>query len=602
MSISVFARHALTGYGREECGAELLLEGSWPVPKRRSGRWSLDDAIDARFARIDRIAMDLADRTGRTGEFTPHVSPARQAATFPYINALALRYHLVKLLRVVVFFRDVRPLEKGELVELHLSSPEHEAYADLFGQMAAAQDARLVVHRHEAPPTKRAHARRDLDWRRWASRLRTWQPPVGKSQHDPGAPRVVLCGSPRILNPVCAELVSRGARVAWLYDRFAVRCWWSWRSSGVEQLVCDTGRPSASSFNDVWAGGPLAVDGLDLARPVDRWLTQRATELGRSQLLLIDRVESHFRNIRPTALVLDEDATPLKRIAVALARSHGARSTVVQHGAPCGPFGFLPPAADEIAVWGDTTRQQLETWGHPAERIRLVGWPGLRRQLFGSAPAERAPTTQAKRFLLLATMPPRDERPDNVEFHLTSDSYAAMFDMVYRVLGQIDSATLTIKLHPRDARQAQSIPLPPGWRDDGRAKLRVRIVQSADLASLVAASDCVLSCASTAGIEAALAGAPVVQILPAGSGNVLPAEDWGLLGSARTAEELTELVTQALERGWRQVSHPPQRVLVAHGRTAAARIVDGLVDRPYRNEPASEPAGQPDSAVAECYS
>ena len=33
-----------------------------------------------------------------------------------------------------------------------------------------------------------------------------------------------------------------------------------------------------------------------------------------------------------------------------IARHWGTRSTVVEHGAPCGPFGFAPLAADDICV------------------------------------------------------------------------------------------------------------------------------------------------------------------------------------------------------------------------------------------------------------
>src|SRR6185437_13496742 len=99
-----------------------------------------------------------------------------------------------------------------------------------------------------------------------------------------------------------------------------------------------------------------------------------------------------------------------------------------------------------------------------------------------------------------------------------------------------------------------------------------------NLAQLVAASDCVLSCASTAGIEAALAGAPVVQILPAGSGDILPAREWGFVGSARTADELASLVAEALDCGWQKNTSAIGHVLAEQGRRAASRVVDGLVE------------------------
>lgn len=580
----IFARHGLTG-AAVASDDELLLEGSWPSAQRRAGRWSLDEAIDGGFAWIDRLAIEYAGRAA---------SPAsgKQAVNFPYLNALSLRYYFVKLLRPLAFFRDVRPLMPGDRIDLHLAAKRDEHYADLFQELADQRGATLIVHWHESTPCQQMPALRPLSWRRWAAGARRWSLPSAV-EADGEAPRVVLCGSPRILNSVCAELVARGCRVWWLYERFAVRCWWRWRGSGVEQLVCEDKLAARRSFNDVAAESDLCFDGIRLARPVERWLADRAAEIGPRQSLLIERVENHFREVRPTALVLDEDATPLKRTAAALARGQGARSTVVQHGAPCGPFGFMPLAADTICVWGQSSRRQLEAWGMPAERIRVTGWPGVKRQILSLEPVPRVCAPRAKRFLLLATVPPRDERPDNVEFHLTAENYADLFALVQRVLSRIDGAALTIKLHPRASRRTACIPFQPigsgnagtNDRNEFRSTLPVRVVRSHDLPTLLAASDCVLSCASTAGIEAALAGAPVVQLLPAGSGDVLRAEEWGFVGAARTAEELSVLVSTALARGWQKNQPSIANVLAEEGRAAAARVVDELIGRRDDNGP-----------------
>ena len=62
----------------------------------------------------------------------------------------------------------------------------------------------------------------------------------------------------------------------------------------------------------------------------------------------------------------------------------------------------------------------------------------------------------------------------------------------------------------------------------------------------LAGTDCVLSCLSSAGVDAALAGLPVIQLLPAGSGPILPHEAWGMHGTARTAKELDDQLAQVL--------------------------------------------------------
>lgn len=566
----VFTRYNLVD-GNDSPDDELLLEGSWPRDKNRPGRWSLDDAIDARFIWIDQTAMELAERAGSSS----------LGLGFAYINALALRYYLVKLLRVIAFFQDVQPLKEGGRLTLHAAGGD-EDYVELFQQLAAAQGLKLIIRRRQTTSAPMAAARRQPPWRHWAARAsqrRRWPPGADGNT----APRVVLCGNPHVLNPVCAELLSRGARVGWLYERFAVRSWWRWRTAGVEQLICETGRRGKSSFSDVACNEPLMVEGVDLTRPVNHWLAWRAREAGEHQSLLVEQVETHFRRVRPTAIILDEDATPLKRIAVALGRSYGAASILVQHGAPCGPFGFLPLAADRIAVWGDVASRQLRRWGLSLDRIHTAGWPKIKNVSASSTVGRPSRPSNAKRFLLLATMPPRDKRPDNVEFHLTSGNYRRMLDMVYQVLRRIDGAKLTIKLHPRDARTTTwPFPPEPVAAADGRG-LPIKIVRTSNLSKLIAQSDCVLSCASTAGIEAALAGAPVVQLLPDGSGNILPAGDWGLLGSARNVDELTRLVDEALSRGWRQGQATAQ-VLAAQGSAAAAQVVDAVFEQCRRDE------------------
>ncbi|HJT35733.1 MAG TPA: hypothetical protein VJ783_27135, partial [Pirellulales bacterium] len=83
----------------------LLLEGSWPDEERGRDRWSLDDAIDSRFAWIDRWAAKHAERLAQRYPSAGN----DDRPTLAYLNELALRYFLVKLLRVVAFFDEVCP-------------------------------------------------------------------------------------------------------------------------------------------------------------------------------------------------------------------------------------------------------------------------------------------------------------------------------------------------------------------------------------------------------------------------------------------------------------------------------------------------------------
>lgn len=566
----VFARHSLVAAESPPKQSSLLLEGPWPAEAAEPNRCSLDEAIDDRHAWIDKQAAEWAERLGRAeGAPAGCSSPESGEVTFAYLNALALRYYLVRLLRVVAFFREAPGLSADEPIELFASRGDDEDYVDLLGQIASARQAELRVRWQPSPSADLSRRRRLRPWRRWAAQADSLLDTASAAEQ--GQARIVICGNPHVLDPVCRVLLDRGCQVWWLYEQFAVRSWWRWRREGVKQLVCDRRLGRADRFSDGGAADGLAVDGIDLGPVVERWLARQAAQLGGRQSRLVAQIDEHFRSVQPTGLVLDEDATPMKRAAVALARQHGARSAVVQHGAPCGPFGFSPLAADRFCAWGASTREQLLHWGVPAERIHLTGWPRFEKRL-ARGRTRRAGRKNSPRILLLATMPPRDGRPDTATFHLTRQAHERMLGMACAAAAKVAGARLVIKLHPRcadDSTFRQALARHPG--------LQAEVTRSPDLERLTAESDCVLSCASTSGVEAALMGAPVVQLLPAGSGDVLPAERWGMLGSARDEQELVRLLASALARGW-QSPAVVEEVLGNPVRPAAEKVADVILN------------------------
>jgi hypothetical protein len=585
--MEVFARGELAAKRAALADPCLLLEGAWPNEPGRAGHWSLDESIDERRRWIDRAAAELVQRLGDFRLTRPAGAPGRAAdatgeMTFAYLNALALRYYFVKLLRVVAFFDQVRPPEAGEIVRLHAVRGRDDEYVDLFLALAQARGFELQLAPHEDNSEIIDGGEASQAWRRWAARIDRLLPAAANAKNGE---RIVLCGNPRLLEPICEALAARGCRLWWLYERFAVRSWWCWRRRGVGQLVCEGAEDRPYRYSD---GGPICdlnVRGVDLSRPVERWLTRQAAKHGAAQSRWIARIDEHFSEVRPTGLVLDEDATPFKRAAIGLARRRECRSLVVQHGAPCGPFGFAPQAADRICVWGESSREQLLHWGVAPDRVCITGWPHAenRRVLHSAAPKRRR--SAGKRILLLATMPPDDGRPDTAGFHLTRQTHERMLAIACDAVARLPRATLTIKLHPRCGDEAvfrQALAR--------RAELRAKIVRTRPLDRLIAESDCVLSCASTSGIEAALAGAPVVQLLPVGSGDVLPADRWGLLGSARDQRELDALLDRALARGWSARESLAQTLAGVcsydPARSAADRIADALLE-PGRVQPAS---------------
>ena len=295
-------------------GPALLLEGSWPSETPGCLNWSLDDAIDGRFQWIDILASDLAEELSSLAQADGHSASSASLYSSADINALALRYHLVKLARIVAYFTEVRPLAAGDELEVFLSAGRDEDLADLFEELAATSDATCSL-RWDEPGNAGGGGRENLAGsfpknsrlRRLGGRFaRLVEPRKDIGSHRQ---RVVLCGNPRTLDPVAAELLSEGCQLWWLYDRFAVQSWLRWRTRGVGQLFCDS---SLGRKNRLTAHLPerLSCLGVNLAPALGRWMAGRLQMHGRRQTRVVREINAHFRRVCPTPNRLERRRHP----------------------------------------------------------------------------------------------------------------------------------------------------------------------------------------------------------------------------------------------------------------------------------------------------
>ena len=96
--------------------------------------------------------------------------------------------------------------------------------------------------------------------------------------------------------------------------------------------------------------------------------------------------------------------------------------------------------------------------------------------------------------------------------------------MALAAVAGLPQARLTIKLHPRcrDAKHmGRLIAEFPG--------LDCRVVRRCSLERMIRGADVILNCGSSAGIEAAHLGVPVIELLPARSRELTPAKVTGTL-------------------------------------------------------------------------
>ena len=572
----IIARHALVA-GMNVAEPALLLEGSWPAAppgQLRFVRWSLDDLIDARHGWIDEKAQVWAEEIARRGD----------SGEIAWLHVLSLRYYLVRLLRLVAFFHEVLPSSSLDGMELILERERDADYAEVISEFARRDNVPIRFHwvDRDALPVQAATPngllRRGAAWAN--ERLDKWL--LRRLSGEAfGEKRVLMSGNPRILGPICEALVRQRVKVAWLYDRFAFGSFWKWRARGVRQLCCRARsgvveQPAAlrkqrmpgrlqSPLHRVPLG-IFTLCSIDLARPINGWLDKTAARRGALQAALLQIMQNHFADFRPTHLVLDQDATPFARAAVAVARWENVPSVVVQHGAPRVAFGFAPLAADKICVWGQSSSNRLRSWGVSANQIEITG------ATQAAMPLVSLPQSAKRRVVVFyATTPPQDDRPDAVAYHLTTRTHEEMLHWACAAVSQLDDAELLIKLHPR-CRDAAIF-----RRVAGRYRnLRCRIIAARSSGPLFAA--CVLNCGSSAGIEAAANGVPVIELLPSGSAELLPANAWGLAGSAQSLEELRVLLNRVWCGDLVGNSGAAHQVFALQGRAAADAAVLAILN------------------------
>lgn len=641
MHLQVIARSQLAGCV-PRAGLRLLAEGDWPaagasssdtcrsgrVPRRMGtsgvdgGRLlSLNELGDARFAWIDDEADALC---GRLVDVARLSGPSYQGVPLVPLFALGLRYYLVKLLRFGALVEKVIQKHGVRRAELVCEPQRDGDYVALFDAVGRRCDVerrvqfRLVSEASSAGSPPACQPERGIVSRVVA---RLTAIPVPRAT---ASPYIFLCGDPGVFGRLPERLSATGGwGVGWLWERCpakarvqtAVRKFWTSLSelvgpgstSGVRcsvplMLEC---RGGGDAFYGYLArrfaaelsvpSGSLSFQGTPLGPLVARWLCQ---QLSRAAPLLetIDGLEAHFAEHGPRWLLVDEDATPLKRAAIAVARRHGAQTAVVQHGVPYIPFGFAPLEADRLFAWGETSAEQLARWKVPAERIVITGAPKLERGVARPARQHRTGTrcddpaaagheavaapsalrAASGELLLVATPHHAEDRPDLLRFHLTARTNAELIRTAIGSLEALAGWRLVIKLHPRERD--------PGFfhrlvSDAGALRRRVKIVRRAQLRRLVERASVVLSCASTAGVEALAYGRPVIQLMPRGSGDLIDAARWGFAGTARSIDELHEVLA-----GIRAANQKPDTDAVtrnfANVGTAGAECIADFLERP----------------------
>ena len=301
------------------------------------------------------------------------------------------------------------------------------------------------------------------------------------------------------------------------------------------------GAPGAASRKRSERAVLNALEGLDpagSADPLDRLLDLRYARLLAVQArhTLAEAEERRQAFAGPVkATVAYSDSAPIPRLNAVAARENGASVVTVQHGL----WGHLPiddgrPArildgwtADHVAVWSEREAEVFAP--HVPGDVVVTGDPGA--TLLAAGPALAGPADTA---LVLAQM----------TTPLSTGADARVSARHLRAaLGALSSTAVrrvVVRPHPLDPERAAYARI--GAQIPG---LAVRVDASGRVEDAIAAAGICVGALSTATLQAAAMGVPTVLLDVTGMALAWPFDGAGAFPTARSEEELVELIGSA---------------------------------------------------------
>jgi hypothetical protein len=289
------------------------------------------------------------------------------------------------------------------------------------------------------------------------------------------------------------------------------------------------------------------------------------------QALRVHQASAVVDFYRPSALLSLADRGASGAPLVGAARQRGVPTLTIAHCPVGRTFGrtFLPLNADRLLVWGDYQRDVFEELGLAADRIAVVGCPGV--DAASSAPLREAAGRHLRalgvadrpRLVLVVTGPMRDEWR------------AAWFAEVMRAARQLADAAFVVRVHPSERAAF--------YRDRAEALDNVAVLENGDagLEETLSAVDAVVVHGSSIGLDALVHRKElfILDCLPFTLGTMREVAESGAAVRVGEGQELTEALRVAGNGSDGVAARRAagrafvNRFLAAYGDEAAQRVV-----------------------------
>jgi CDP-glycerol glycerophosphotransferase (TagB/SpsB family) len=222
----------------------------------------------------------------------------------------------------------------------------------------------------------------------------------------------------------------------------------------------------------------------------------------------IEWANDTVNRIKPSAIVLMEDVSPVKRAICRAFKDRNIPAIVIQHGIlseDMSGFHVMPKEADVQAVWGDASRRwQIERGAQPHTQV-VTGNPRFddftRTSSYDCQEiVNRFGIDPDKKKILLAT-----EYFSGISSRWTVETEEQLIRQSLRALKKIPQAQVIVKLHPSYQKKYEYI-VSTIAREE---QIDIKIVKEG-LRELIHVSEVVVIRTSTVGLEAILLKKPLI--------------------------------------------------------------------------------------------
>jgi hypothetical protein len=236
--------------------------------------------------------------------------------------------------------------------------------------------------------------------------------------------------------------------------------------------------------------------GLDLGSAARDEVVAIARDRAEGDLAMAGTLERAFRGARPAAIVSAWDVEPLARLTTRAAQAAGIRTIALAHGAFLLPQTLVDlDLCDEVLLWSHAVAPPITNLDRP---IHVVGYPEPRP---AAPPTRPAPRGERPRVLVLAqpTLPGMGLTNPRIAMRQYTTAVDALLD-------RRPGAQIVLRPHPSAGLEAEHA------LEQRHPGTTFEIDRASTILDALAGCDLCIGTITTATLQAALVGTPVVAL------------------------------------------------------------------------------------------